>query len=199
MKKTFNTSFRIAFLVLHHQNTENFLYQDAEVVAAATYRRHISRGLFEVELLGVRPRLQRRGYGSLLVAGLVRRAGEEGMEALVTAADETAVGFFQSQGFKVSLRHQPRSVSSPAAPPPPPSGPSSSAGRRSVLGKRRTRGGGGGGGGSAALAKARILAVLEGEGARRGGLSRYDHTLVMRRPLAPPDPDPAPMCHAWPL
>ncbi len=79
-------------------------------VAAATYRKHRERQLMEIELLAVRGSVQRRGYGALLMRGLVRRAAAEGLGAMVTSADETAVGYFAACGFRPSRRDQARAA-----------------------------------------------------------------------------------------
>jgi hypothetical protein len=148
--------------------------EGAGPVAAATYRKHGERRLMEIELLAVRGSAQRRGYGALLMRGLVRCAAAEGLEAMVTSADETAVGYFAACGFRPSRRDQAR-----AAPRAAPDDP------------------GGRGRGSAAAGPGRKRKGGSGE----GELTAYEHTVVMRRLLGPPDParDDLPLLPAWPL
>ena len=100
-------------------------------VAAATYRKHGERQLMEIELLAVRGSAQRRGYGALLMRGLVRCAAAEGLGAMVTSADETAVGYFAACGFRPSRRDQARAAPR-ATPDDTPRG-------RAAAGKQRCR------------------------------------------------------------
>ena len=143
-------------------------------VAAATYRKHGERQLMEIELLAVRGSAQRRGYGALLMRGLVRCAAAEGLEAMVTSADETAVGYFAACGFRPSRRDQARAA--PRAAPDDAGAPRGGGGRRGSAGRKRKAGG-------------------EGE------LTAYEHTVVMRRLLGPPDlaHEDLPLIPAWPL
>jgi hypothetical protein len=142
-------------------------------VAAATYRKHGERQLMEIELLAVRGSAQRRGYGALLMRGLVRCAAAEGLGAMVTSADETAVGYFAACGFRPSRRDQARAA--PRATPD--DTPRGRAAATAGPGRKRKAGGG------------------EGE------LTAYEHTVVMRRLLGPPDParEDLPLLTAWPL
>ena len=90
----------------------------------------------EIELLAVRGSAQRRGYGALLMRGLVRRAAAEGLGAVVTSADETAVGYFAACGFRPSRRDQAR-----AAPAPPPTTPAPPRGAACGSARRGAQGG----------------------------------------------------------
>ncbi len=146
-------------------------------VAAATYRKHGERQLMEIELLAVRGSAQRRGYGALLMRGLVRRAAAEGLGAMVTSADETAVGYFAACGFRPSRRDQARAAPR-AAPDDAGAAPRGRAAAAAGGGGRKRKAGGG-----------------EGE------LTAYEHTVVMRRLLGPPDAAHAdlPLVPAWPL
>ena len=154
-------------------------------MAAATYRKHEERQLMEIELLAVRGSAQRRGYGAVLMRGLVRLAAGEGLAALVTSADETAVGYFAACGFRASLRDQAR-----AAPRPPPDDDDP-----------RGRGRAGAGGGVGGAGPGRKRKAGGGEGGDGRGLTAYEHTVVMRRAVTAGDaaaPD-MPLMTAWPL
>jgi hypothetical protein len=156
------------------------------LVAAATYRKHADRQLMEIELLAVKGSAQRRGYGAVLMQGLVRLAATEGLAALVTSADETAVGYFAACGFRASLRDQAR-----AAP-------------RAALDDDTLRGRGGGGppqGGRGGGGRKRKAGAADGEGRAAGGLTAYEHTVVMRRAVTAADggETDVPLIGVWPV
>ena len=138
----------------------------------------------EIELLAVKGSAQRRGYGAVLMQGLVRLAAGAGLAAVVTSADETAVGYFAACGFRVSLRDQARAA------------PRAAADDDSGRGRGR---GGHGEGGVGGVGRKRKAGRGDGEG--RGGLTAYEHTVVMRRAVGAGEggETDVPLIAGWPL
>lgn len=73
---------------------------EREVVGGITYRVHAEQSFAEIAFCAVSASHQVQGYGTRLMNQLKERAKREGIQYLLTYADNHAIGYFRKQGFQ---------------------------------------------------------------------------------------------------
>ena len=88
----------IVRLVMNRQHKSLVCVCSDVVVGAITYRPHISQTFAEIAFCCVSATHQVQGYGTRMMNQLKEQAKQEGIEYLLTYADDHAVNYFKKQG-----------------------------------------------------------------------------------------------------
>ena len=94
----------IARLVLDRKHISLICRFQGLVVGGVTYRPHPTQAFAEIAFCAVSASHQVRGYGQRIMNQLKELAKREGIENLLTYADNHAIGYFRKQGFHKQAR-----------------------------------------------------------------------------------------------
>ena len=90
----------IVRLVMNREHKSLVCECEGKVVGAITYRPHMSQTFAEIAFCCVSATHQVQGYGTRMMNQLKEQAKREGIEYLLTYADDHAVNYFKKQGFQ---------------------------------------------------------------------------------------------------
>ena len=90
----------IVRLVLKPDHSSLVCRYNGQVVGAITYRPHMTQTFAEIAFCCVSATHQVQGYGTRMMNQLKEQAKREGIEYLLTYADDHAVNYFKKQGFQ---------------------------------------------------------------------------------------------------
>lgn len=90
----------IVRLVLKPDHSSLVCRHNGQVVGAITYRPHMTQTFAEIAFCCVSATHQVQGYGTRMMNQLKEQAKREGIEFLLTYADDHAVNYFKKQGFQ---------------------------------------------------------------------------------------------------
>lgn len=82
----------------HHESMV-ILKNNTKVIGGICYRQYKSQRFAEVAFLAVTANEQVRGYGTRLMNKFKEHMQKQGIEYLLTYADNFAIGYFKKQGF----------------------------------------------------------------------------------------------------
>ena len=88
----------IVRLVLKPDHSSLICRHNGQVVGAITYRPHMTQTFAEIAFCCVSATHQVQGYGTRMMNQLKEQAKREGIEFLLTYADDHAVNYFKKQG-----------------------------------------------------------------------------------------------------
>jgi len=90
----------IVRLVMNREHKSLVCVCSEKVVGSITYRPHMSQTFAEIAFCCVSATHQVQGYGTRMMNQLKEQAKREGIEYLLTYADDHAVNYFKKQGFQ---------------------------------------------------------------------------------------------------
>ena len=79
---------------------------EGEVVGGVTYRPHRTQAFSEIAFCAVSEQHQVQGYGTRIMNQLKEKCKRDGIEGLLTYADNHAIGYFRKQGFSKQVSAQ---------------------------------------------------------------------------------------------
>lgn len=90
----------VSRLVLDRQHVSLACTFHGEVVGGITYRPVFSQNMAEIVFCAVHVKHQVQGYGTRIMNQIKEQCKRDGIEGMLTYADNHAVGYFRKQGFK---------------------------------------------------------------------------------------------------